>query len=238
MDLKENDILGHSIVNHWYYKSKAAAALRLIGDNKCSVIVDVGAGSGYFSRYFLRNTSVNEAWCVDINYDSDSDSMEANKPIHFRRDMASVDADLVLVMDVLEHVDDDIGLLVDYIKKLSSGTLFLISVPAFSFLWSDHDVFLEHKRRYTLSQLESVVCQSGLSVINSSYYYGAVFPIAVASRLLARLTHRGNHKPRSQMQNHSQVVNKILYELCRTELSFLPKNKMFGLTAFCLAVVP
>ncbi|MHB8248859.1 MAG: methyltransferase domain-containing protein [Acidithiobacillus sp.] len=241
MDIKETDILGSTISTHWYYKSKASAALKLIGAIEHYVVLDVGAGSGFFSRYILRNSSASEAFCVDINYDSDTDSLEGDKPVHYRRAVAHVDADdvdLVLVMDVLEHVDDDTGLLIEYKNKVPSGTLFLISVPAFNFLWSDHDVFLEHKRRYTLNQLENVVRRSGLTVEKSSYYFGFVFPIAVASHLFGRLFRTNQQQPHSQLKRHSRLVNTLLYATCYAELPVIPNNRIAGITAFCLARVP
>ena len=85
--------------------------------------------------------------------------METGKPIHFRREIGELHADVVLLMDVLEHVEDDVGLLRQYVEKVPSGARFLISVPAFQVLWSDHDVFLEHKRRYTVAKVEHVVSE-------------------------------------------------------------------------------
>ena len=61
------------------------------------------------------------------------------------------------MMDVLEHVDNDAGLVRHYATKVPSGAHFLVTVPAFRFLWSGHDVFLEHKRRYTLAEIEQTM---------------------------------------------------------------------------------
>ena len=49
------------------------------------------------------------------------------------------------------------GLLRHYAAKVPSGAHFLVTVPAFRFLWSGHDVFLEHKRRYTLAEIEATM---------------------------------------------------------------------------------
>ncbi len=238
MDIKEIDIIGDYINYHWYYRSKANALLKLTKGIKKSIIIDIGAGSGYFSRYLLRNTSANEAWCVDINYDTEYDCFEIYKPMYFRKKIDYISADLVLVMDVLEHVDNDVALLCDYISKVPRGTTFVISVPAFSFLWSSHDVFLEHKRRYSLSELEHTVRESGLHVKFSSYYYAAVFPIAAISRLAGKFNATDNCEPRSQLKRHSRPINKALYAMCQAELPILPRNRLFGLTAFCLAIAP
>lgn len=235
MDLKETDILGADIENHWYYASKAKAMTRLLGGAVHERILDVGAGSGFFSRYLLTHTTAQEAWCVDISYEGDSDESESGKAVHYRRSVDAIDADLVLLMDVLEHVDDDVGLLNLYVNKVPRGARFLISVPAFQFLWSDHDVFLEHKRRYQLKQIEGVARQAGLNVTKGAYYFGAVSPIAAAMRLSARKSTNSNMPVRSQLSKHHPLVNSTLTILCSLELPLMRFNRIAGLTAFCLA---
>lgn len=236
MDLKETDILGSSIDQHWYYASKAAATTRMLGDTPFTRILDVGAGSGFFSHHLLTHSAAREAWCVDISYDDDSDATTAGKPVHYRRGIDSVDADLVLLMDVLEHVDDDVGLLKAYVDKVPSGSRFLMTVPAFQFLWSGHDEFLEHKRRYTLPQLEKVAREAGLTVKQGAYYFGLVFPIAATLRLLPKGAQPS--PPRSQLKQHHPLVNTLLKTLCSLELPFMGANRLAGLTVFVLAQKP
>ena len=238
MDLKETDILGDSIGEHWYYRSKAAAMMRLLGHGATRRILDVGAGSGFFSRHILSSTDAQEAWCVDISYPAEHDGEEAGKPVYFRRHVDHADADLVLLMDVLEHVDDDVGLLADSVGRVPRGARVLISVPAFRFLWSGHDVFLEHKRRYTLPQIERVATAAGLRLERGAYYFGSVFPIAVATRLAGRLRADASDAPRSQLKPHHPAVNGLLAALCRAELPLCPMNRLAGLTAFCIARKP
>ncbi|RON00562.1 bifunctional 2-polyprenyl-6-hydroxyphenol methylase/3-demethylubiquinol 3-O-methyltransferase UbiG [Pseudomonas brassicacearum] len=236
MDLKETDILGSSIDQHWYYCSKAAATTRLLGNTPVKRILDIGAGSGFFTHHLLTRTTATEAWCVDISYDADSDATIAGKPLYYRRSIDLVDADLVLLMDVLEHVDDDVGLLKDYVDKVPSGSRFLMTVPAFQFLWSGHDDFLEHKRRYTLPQLETVARDAGLTVKQGAYYFGLVFPIAA----MLRLSPKGAQPspPRSQLKQHHPLVNTLLKTLCSIELPFMSVNRLAGLTVFVLAQKP
>lgn len=233
MDLKETDILGDRIGDHWYYSAKAHAMQKLLGEAEAHSILDVGAGSGFFSKYLLKHSSARNACCVDISYPADSDDRFADKPIHYCRSIDTLDADLVLLMDVLEHVDDDVGLLKMYVDKVPSGSLFLITVPAFEFLWSAHDVFLEHKRRYTLSQIDGVVGAAGLEVVRSAYSFGAIFPLAAALRLAQRSNER-NAPPRSQLKLHHPLVNGLLKAVCAVELPFMLLNRVAGLSAFCL----
>ncbi|MDI3399931.1 methyltransferase [Pseudomonas sp. V88_4] len=236
MDLKETDILGDSIDEHWYYCSKAAATRRLLGEAPIQRILDVGAGSGFFSHHLLTHAAAREAWCVDISYPADSSATTAGKPVHYRRSIDNVDADLVLLMDVLEHVDDDLGLLKSYVDKVPSGSRFLMTVPAFQFMWSGHDDFLEHKRRYTLGQFEALAGNAGLTVERGAYYFAVVFPLALASRLLPGGA-RGA-APRSQLKKHHPLVNMLLKTLCSLELPLMGINRVGGLSVFVLARKP
>lgn len=237
MDLKEIDIPNIDITTHWYYTSKAKAMTHLLRETIPLQIVDVGAGSGFFSRYLLSHTPAKEAWCIDISYENDSEQSESGKPIHYQRSIDLIDADLVLMMDVLEHVNDDVKLLREYVIKAPHGSQFLITVPAFQFLWSGHDDFLEHKRRYTLKHLQQIVCSADLNIKHMVYYYGAVFPIAATLRLLQKAFGQKN-VARSQLTKHRPIVNRALESLCNAELRFMNCNRIGGLTLFCLAQKP
>jgi SAM-dependent methyltransferase len=234
MDLKEEDILGADIGRHWYYRAKSAALRRAVAALQPRHILDVGAGSGFFSRHLLAETDAQSALCVDTGYPADRDDSTNGKPVRFRRSIGRVDCDLVLMMDVLEHVDDDRGLLADYAAKLPVGAHFLVTVPAFRFLWSGHDVFLEHKRRYRLAEIEAVLRAAGLEIVRSSYYFGFVFPLAAAVRLASRNT----REPRSSLKRHGALANGLLGALCAAELPFFPINRLAGLSAFVLAKKP
>lgn len=235
MDLKELDILGPDVGSHWYYQAKARAVQRLLGTRAHTRVLDIGAGSGFFSKFLLEHTPLSEACCVDISYEQESQALHAGKPVHYLKHIDSYPADLVLLMDVLEHVDDDVGLLADYVAKVPVGSTFLITVPAFQFMWSGHDDFLEHKRRYSLGQLEQTVRGGGLTVRRSAYYYGAVFPLAAVSRLAGRWLAPRDQAPRSQLRRHGPLSNAILGGLCRIELPLMPFNRLGGLSAICLA---
>lgn len=238
MDLKEEEILGDQVSSHWYYRAKSDALLRDLDDYSPGEILDIGAGSGFFSRLLLSRTGAARATCVDIGYPQDSDEAVGGKPIAFRRSITECSADLVLAMDVMEHVPDDAALMRPYVELAKPGTRFIISVPAFAFLWSAHDVFLDHYRRYTLPSLEQALINSGLVVDWSHYYYGAVFPIAAGVRLLEHLKSQDHTEPKSNLRRHGAAVNAILYGLCAVETSVMRANKLFGLTVFAGAHKP
>src|SRR3954454_17390090 len=93
----------------------------------------------------------------------------------------------VAAFDVVEHCEDDVRALVELARVLVPGGRLLLSVPAYQWAWSDHDVRAGHHRRYTRRQLVDLVEGSGLSVQRSTYAFAAVFPFFVAERLVRRL---------------------------------------------------
>jgi 2-polyprenyl-3-methyl-5-hydroxy-6-metoxy-1,4-benzoquinol methylase len=237
MDLKEQDILGDAVESHWYYRSKADALVSLLSRLTPRRILDVGAGSGFFSRQLLARTPATEALCVDTGYEHDRDELSSGKPLRFRRECArTVDADCMLMMDVLEHVPDDKGLLVDYARRLPPGAVIVVTVPAFTFLWSGHDVYLGHERRYTLGQVEEVARGAGLEILTGAYLFAMVFPLAVARRLVGPAARRV--PPRSELSRHSSPANFVLRAACAFELPWFRFNRLAGLTACCVARTP
>jgi hypothetical protein len=107
-------------------------------------------------------------------------------------------------------------------------------VPAFGFLWSGHDVFLEHKRRYRLGEIEAVLRDADLEVMRGSYYFGLVFPLAAAVRLATR----NSGEPKSSLKKHGAITNSLLSAVCTAEVPLFPINRLAGLSAFVVARKP
>lgn len=238
MDLKEQEALGAGIDRHWYYKSKAAALDRVVGAAPGRVL-DVGAGAGFFARHLLLRGATS-AVCVDPGYASDLDELVYDRPLLFRRAAQTGPAELILMMDVLEHVDDDVGLARTVIAAAAPGTRVVVTVPAFNWMWSGHDVFLEHRRRYTLAGVHRVLAAAGLRNEGGRYLYGFVLPLAAASRVPARVMQivLGRPlRPASQMRPARPLANTVLSAMCRME-ALLPGNPIAGLTAMAWGRVP
>lgn len=231
MDLKEAKQVVGAIEDHWYYKTKARMLIKYVNDSNRTAL-DIGAGIGFFSKFLLRNTSINNVICLDSSYDKDSVSMHHGKEIIFKRELSGrVTADLVILMDVLEHIEDDTEFLTRFVKYSEPGTNFFITVPAFNFLWSTHDVFLEHKRRYNIKTLRKTINASGLEIKSLHYYYAFIFPIVLIVRFIENIKKNN----RSSMASQSFIVNFLLTYLCLFESVFSRFNKIVGVSLICHA---
>jgi SAM-dependent methyltransferase len=234
MDLREIGLLTGEQEQHWYYMSKARVLQRSVADRAPDRILDVGAGSGFFSKMLLRTTSAQSAVCVDSGYANDWSETVNGKPIAFRRESPTGDADLVLLMDVLEHVHDDIGLVRSYADAARPGTRFIVSVPAFSWLWSRHDEVLQHHRRYTLSRTLRVLTAAGLSPVTGFYFLATLLPAVSVRRLWQRFG-PAPAVPASELRMHHPLTNRVLAGICLAEAAVARHNRAFGLTAFGIA---
>ena len=232
MDLKELALVDPR--THWYYQSKLAGIRRILGPvlQRMTTIVDVGAGSGFFSIALASELSDARVICIDPNYE-DLDAIQQDD-VRFVRHANSEDlaaADAMLFIDVLEHVDDAQGLLQSYVNSAKSGCFMVISVPAFMSLWSPHDEFLEHKHRYTLQEIEGLARSTGLRVVRGRYLFASIVGPVWASRRLRR-----SQPPASDLKPVPRWINQLLKSITSLEHR-VTSTRVAGLSAVVLAEV-
>lgn len=113
--------------------------------------------------------------------------------------------DTAVALDVLEHIEDDDGALKEWRRVLKDHGRLLITVPAYQWLWSEHDESLHHFRRYTLSELHGKLNKAGFRVQKRTYAIIFSFPLIVGYRFF-----------KSLMPNKNQAA-------AATSYVFLPK---------------
>ena len=229
MDLKELGLVNPE--THWYYQAKILPFK--LAFNKYSknskTVYDVGAGSGFFAKSIIQLDANLSAICIDPNYEKEWS--ENSGKLKFVKAVKNPTADIYLFVDVLEHVADDLGLLRMYTDFAPPGAIIMVSVPAFMSLWSPHDVFVAHYRRYRLKQVETLVIKSGLELLESRYLFGSIFPIAWLVRRLKR-----NDSPSSDLATLPLPLNTILKVLLKLEHR-IRINKLAGISTFVVARV-
>ena len=183
MDLIENEI--SSPIQHWYYQHKFWFIKNsgTWSSESSNRLVDIGAGSALFSKELLKLKLVDRVVAVDTGYEAISDFTEG---IQYCKQTQYQNFSHFLMTDILEHIKDDRDFLSKIVNEADSESIFIITVPALMCLWSGHDSYLKHFRRYRKSELISLVIESGLEVISVRYTFSSVFPIAYLVRRLSR----------------------------------------------------
>jgi hypothetical protein len=129
-------------------------------------------------------------------------------------------------MDVLEHIADDKTALLEWVKNLKSTGKILITVPAFKALWSYHDEFLGHERRYTKKELLSVAKICGLRPVFINYSFSYLFPIVF---LVRAFSSENNHN--TDLILPHPIINKFLTIIGKLEA------KLGGFALFGTSVI-
>lgn len=96
--------------------------------------------------------------------------------------------DMIVLLDVLEHIPGDVEALSCLKDKLAPGGRILVTVPGAPWMWSAHDVAHHHQRRYTAAQLRGVFGRAGLKARYLTHFNSVLFPLIAAVRLLGKLS--------------------------------------------------
>jgi SAM-dependent methyltransferase len=117
--------------------------------------------------------------------------------------------DLIALLDVLEHVPDDLGSLRAIHRRLKPGGGLLMTVPANPWMWSAHDAAHHHFRRYTKKQLQELFLRSGLEIQLLSYFNSLLFPLVAAARIVGKITRKESADDRLPGAAVNATLNKI-----------------------------
>jgi SAM-dependent methyltransferase len=146
--------------------------------------------------------------------------------------------DVVCAFDVVEHCEDDALAVGELARVLAPGGRMLLSVPAYQWAWSDHDVQAGHHRRYTRRRLSGLVEGTGMTILRSTYAFGSVFPLFVAERARRRLRSPADGSD-SRLPAVSPRADKVLMGLSGLDGRILRRTNLpFGSSIFLAAVKP
>ena len=223
---------------HWWYAARKEILLRYLEERlrlpRTARVLDVGCGTGAILEALSARY---DAWGSDV----------APQAIAFCRERGltrlhtgtldqyppSAPFDLITMLDMVEHVEDDRGLLRAAHTLLGKGGHMLITVPAFPSLWSRYDEILHHKRRYTRAGLRTLVSSSGFAIEHMSFLNCFLFPVAWIRRAAARAT---GSDGAGDLQVPPRLLNAALRETFRVERHVLTRASLpFGLSLMCLA---
>jgi SAM-dependent methyltransferase len=136
--------------------------------------------------------------------------------------------DVVAALDVLEHISEEEAALATIRARLKPGGLLLLTVPAYRWLWSAHDVLSQHQRRYTRKWLVRTVRAAGFRVLHATYFNTFLFPIAVA---YLKMSPRASNDPHHGMRMPGKNSNALLHSIFSAERYIVPRFRLpYGLS--------
>ncbi len=230
----------------WWFQYRADVILSLMDRffKKKSTTLDVGGGNGYTSiravraGYRMGIIEPNRAACNnakkrgihEVNCGSVTDQRKKHDSV-----------EQMLLLDVLEHIEDDRGFLKTLKRKLVYGGCLVITVPAFMCLWSSEDDTVGHFRRYRIKQLSTLLRTCGFDICYQSYFMGFLFvPILVIRVMLERIGLLKRQEDmseeererifNSQFKKRSGLVSVVLpvFENFEKRLLRKPNRVLFG----------
>jgi SAM-dependent methyltransferase len=177
---------------HWWYRGRRRVLERTIahlGLPPRARVLDAGCGSG-------RNMVDLARWGTVTGVELSAAAAEAARGRHvgevvegsvLEMPFAPASFDLVVCLDVIEHLQDDRAALRELRRVLAPGGALLVTVPAYQWLWSGHDVVNHHHRRYSRATLRRAARDAGWDCEHATHFNSLLLPVAIALRALDRL---------------------------------------------------
>jgi 2-polyprenyl-3-methyl-5-hydroxy-6-metoxy-1,4-benzoquinol methylase len=178
--------------SHWWFAARSEIVRQVIerfGNLKPGdTILDIGCGTGAILKELSKTYNV-------VGIDMSPLAIEYSKKRglknvfemtvqEFPRDKFNVKA--VLLLDVIEHIDDDVDVLRNAREIVGPNGRVIITVPAYMWMWSSHDLVNHHKRRYSAKTLRASLAKAGLEPVKLTYYNTLLFPLAAIRKLLGK----------------------------------------------------
>jgi SAM-dependent methyltransferase len=180
---------------HWWYRGRRRVLARAIDGLALPAparILDAGCGSGRNMVDLAHRGSV-----TGIELSDASVALARQRGVGevvagsvMQMPFASDSFDLAVCLDVIEHLEDDLGALRELRRVVAAGGALLVTVPAYEWLWSGHDEVNHHQRRYTAGSLRRVAEQAGWQQVRSTHFNSLLLPVAIALRVLDRFNRK------------------------------------------------
>jgi SAM-dependent methyltransferase len=191
----------------FWHRVRGRAVLDVIAPDAPLTVADIGAGSGSLG-WILREHRP----AATYRFFEPEPALAAELRLEFGNqqelpDIASVaTADVVAVLDVLEHIEDDRQFLAELVSSMKPGATLVVTVPALQGLWSEWHVRLGHHRRYNRARLGALPSGLPLQVHENVY----LFPELIAPGVVRRFRKGRDSAPASEFPELGDTLDGLL----------------------------
>lgn len=241
MDIEAYSLAAEVEDEHWWFRGRRAI-LRSILDryvppaSRPRTILEVGCGNG---GNLLLLSAYGQVFAVEKD-DAARTRASSRGVAHVEKGWlpdglpyAEDRFDLIAAFDVLEHIDDDREAVRALRNRITPNGLLVVTVPAFGWLWSQHDDVSHHKRRYTRAGLLALLTECCFDITYSSYFNTLLFPIAVSHVALGKVL---GGSPYCALQMPPRPVNRLLEAVFSLERVLIPRASFpYGLSILLCA---
>ena len=177
---------------HWWYRGRRTVlevVIDELGLPASPRILDAGCGSGRNMVELARRGPVTgiELSETSVTLARERHAGEVVAGSVLEMPFSDDSFDLAVSLDVIEHLEDDLGALRELRRTVAPGGALLVTVPAYQWLWSGHDEINHHHRRYTRRSLQRVAEQAGWRQVRTTYFNSLLLPVAIVLRVLDRI---------------------------------------------------
>ena len=197
MDRRVYDRMAEHDSTHWWYRARREVLsdyiTRYAGLPTGARILEIGCGTGHNLPMLARFGTVD---AIEIDPAARAIASQrlgkpvGDAPLPALPGVERGAYDMVAVLDVVEHIEDDVAALKAMADCLKPDGVILIAVPAHPWMWSAHDVVNHHHRRYTKATLAKAIADAGLRARKMRWMNSLLFPLAAAARVAGRITGR------------------------------------------------
>jgi len=180
---------------HWWYRGRRTVLENVIAELRLPArarILDAGAGSGRNMVELMRHGTVTaiELSPTSVCLARAREVGEVVEGSVLDMPFESASFDLAASLDVIEHLEDDLGALRELRRVVTPGGCLLVTVPAYQWLWSGHDEVNHHHRRYTRRSLREVGERAGWKQVRTTYFNSLLLPVAMVLRIMDRFSRK------------------------------------------------
>lgn len=214
---------------HWWFTGRREIVRRLIHQvllpSRGHFLVDIGCGTGgnlaaFASDYHCIGWDPSEE-AVRLARERFPALRFLSGPIDQAVGSLSDPPDGILLMDVLEHVEEDAALFAQIVAALRPGGFLLLTVPAGMELWSPHDVSFGHFHRYDRPQLEQIWKGQPVVPLLVSYYNSRLYPVVRSVRFWTQRMGQAAGEAGTDLHLPSAPVNRLLSKIFSSESNVL-----------------